>query len=308
MNTLALKNAHPRDKRIEFFEGPHLYVVDKDPSKKYISVTTFNGHHFEEYSVESHALSITKSRPYRNDPRYEFYKKPVEEIVRVLKAQSEQASAAGTGMHYELECYWNGAEMEKAKQFKKELEMFHQFVEKHTTDLEPFFTEKMIFTEKYRLAGSVDMIFRRSDGKFLIYDWKRCKKLDNTFTEKFATTECIRHMPDTKVFSIVIYNTVVLKLFLQISHYTLQLNTYKRILETEYGYEVAGLFLVGLHPDQKTFLHIEIPFIPDEIDALFALRAEQIKAEENEESELEKKRKGTENEESEPVKKRKGER
>lgn len=256
---LAVRNAHPRDARIEFFEGPHIYVIDKNDSVLYTSVTTFNGSHFKKYNVEESAEKKMKKREYRNDPRYEFYKKSKDEIVEMLNQTGNAASAAGTAMHYALECHWNEMEIPAPAEFRKELDMFRHFVKDKTTELTPYRTEWEIFDEDLLLAGSIDMVFERPDGQLLIYDWKRCRNLDNTTSRDTALTECIKHMPDTKL-----------------AHYTLQLNTYKTILEKHYGKKVAGMVLVGLHPEQNTYLHIEVPSIPDDIEALFKMRAEEI--------------------------------
>jgi hypothetical protein len=58
--SLAEKNAHPRDMRIEFFEEPHLYVVDKDPNTKYTSVTTWVHTHFPQFDEKQCYKSANK--------------------------------------------------------------------------------------------------------------------------------------------------------------------------------------------------------------------------------------------------------
>jgi hypothetical protein len=61
-------------------------------------------------------------------------------------------------------------------------------------------------------------------------------------------------------------------------HYALQLNTYKKILETKYGKRVTGLYLVCMHPDNpyKNYERIEVPFLETELDALFEYRRQQV--------------------------------
>ena len=46
-DTLALKHPHERDARISFEEGPHIYTIDGDSN--YMSVTTWNHKHFEQF-------------------------------------------------------------------------------------------------------------------------------------------------------------------------------------------------------------------------------------------------------------------
>ena len=56
------------------------------------------------------------------------------------------------------------------------------------------------------------------------------------------------------------------------SHYLLQLNTYKAILEQKYGKVVKELFLVRLHPEADDYEVIEVPILTNEIAALFQYR------------------------------------
>jgi ATP-dependent exoDNAse (exonuclease V) beta subunit len=121
----------------------------------------------------------------------------------------------------------------------------------------------MVYNEEVKLSGSIDMIFENPDGTLQIYDWKRCQEIKHeTEFGKYALTPCISHLPDTNFW-----------------HYTLQLNTYKRILEEKYGKKVTALYLVCLHPDNiyKIYERIQVPFITKEIDELMKLRKEEIK-------------------------------
>ena len=50
---LKQKNPHPRDERIAFDAGPHVYTVDNDTSVKYTSVTTWNHAHFDHFDADA---------------------------------------------------------------------------------------------------------------------------------------------------------------------------------------------------------------------------------------------------------------
>ena len=121
----------------------------------------------------------------------------------------------------------------------------------------------MIYHEELKIAGSIDMVYKNSDGTLSIYDWKRSKDITKVNTwSKFATNPLISHLHDTNFW-----------------HYALQLNTYKAILEAKYGYKVSRLFLVRLHPDAKegTYELLEVPILNKELDDLFEEREKQIK-------------------------------
>ena len=74
---------------------------------------------------------------------------------------------------------------------------------------------------------------------------------------KFALSPQICHLPDSNFW-----------------HYSLQLNTYKMILEEKYGKKISSLFLVRLHPDaeEKNYELIGLPDLTVEIRDLFSER------------------------------------
>ena len=112
-----------------------------------------------------------------------------------------------------------------------------------------------------RLSGSIDMVFEAPDGTLVIYDWKRCKKIEkrNTY-KKFSINpeRSLARIPDTNFW-----------------HYSLQLNIYKALLEKNYNKKVSGMFLVCLHPDNfnNSFLRYEVGDLSNAVETLF----EQLK-------------------------------
>jgi len=278
---LSIQNAHPRDKFITFEEGPHIYTVHGEQG--YTSVTTFNHSHFPEFDSGKIIDNMLKSNK-MNDPKYKYYGKTKEDIMNEWKQNGNEASKAGTKMHYDIECFYNGIpvtnnsiEFEFFKRFVEDFPDLHlssfktpseraQLSEENCTDcvskihkgVKPYRTEWMVYWEEYKLSGSIDMVFENPDGTLLIYDWKRCKDIshENAFG-KYAITPCISHLPDTNFW-----------------HYSLQLNLYKTILEQKYDKKVVGLFLVCLHPDNhnKTYERIPVHPLDKEIADLLELR------------------------------------
>jgi hypothetical protein len=252
---LAKKNAHERDQYIEFDEGPHIYTVHGELG--YTSVTTWNHSHFSHFDADAIIDKMMKGKNW-NDPNYKYYGMTREEIKKSWDTNRDAASGSGTQMHYDIECYWNKLEV---KNDSVEYQWFLRFVEDHP-ELKPYRTEWMVYYEELKLSGSIDMVFELPDGTLQIYDWKRSKEIvhDSAFG-KYALTPCISHLPDTNFW-----------------HYSLQLNTYKKILETKYGKQITGLYLICIHPDNpyKTYQRIEVPVMEKEMKALFALRAQQV--------------------------------
>jgi hypothetical protein len=56
------------------------------------------------------------------------------------------------------------------------------------------------------------------------------------------------------------------------------LNTYKYILEKNYGERVVGMYLVCLHPNNanKSYIRLEVPHLPSEMADLMALRKKMV--------------------------------
>jgi len=254
---LEKQNPHPRDARISFDEGPHIYTIDGDDS--FTSVTTWNHQHFREFDADA---VITKMMGSNNWPNSKYFGLTREEIKDGWEKNRDEAAKAGTEMHYNIECYYNKSLREGfAWESSKEGEYFLQFLE-HWGHLQPYRTEWTVFHEELKLAGSIDMIFEHQDGTLQIYDWKRSREIRKTaFGNDFATTPCISHLPDSNYW-----------------HYCLQLNIYKYIIESKYGKKVTDLYLVCMHPNNKNnnYQRIKVVDLSEEVKELVAYRQEQL--------------------------------
>lgn len=251
---LTLKNAHERDSHITFDEGPHIYTVNGDSS--FTSVTTWVHSHFGHFDADEIIDKILNGRKWNSDPNYKYYQMTKEEINAMWDEKRDKASLAGTLMHYDIECYYNNMEV---KNDSIEYSYFNKFVEDYP-ELKAYRTEWMVFYEEMKLSGSIDMVFELPDGTLQIYDWKRCEEIVfEPFFRKFSHTECIKTLPDTNFW-----------------HYSLQLNVYKTILEKKYDKKISGLYLICLHPNQRTYDRIEVPFLDKEMNDLFEYRKTQI--------------------------------
>ena len=250
-STLAKINPHERDAAISFDEGPHIYTINGDSS--FTSVTTWNHSHFKEFDAD---LIIDKMMKSKKWPNSKYFGKTKEEIKAGWKKNALSASTAGTKLHYDIECFYNQCHNNNDS---VEYGYFMNFYKQYS-DLKPFRTEWMIWDEALKLAGSIDMVFEDLDGSLLIYDWKRCKEIKKFNNYDSAITPCIEHLPDSNFW-----------------HYSLQLNTYKAIIEKNYGRTVSGLYLVCLHPNKDNYRRIKVPDLSEEISDLFKMREQQLK-------------------------------
>lgn len=269
-NVLSVRNAHTRDKHIQFFEEDHKYIIDLEPDVKYTSVTTWIHEHFEKFDSDKIIAKMMSGSGWKKGHKY--WGMTPEQIKTQWNANKDAVSGAGTDLHFDIECFNNDKRFtfhytnkelvenyisEQLSNLSLEWQYFINFVKDHP-HLKPFRTEWTVFNEDIKISGSIDMVYENPDGTLSIYDWKRSKNITriNTFN-KFALPACICHLPDSNFW-----------------HYALQLNVYKYIIETKYNKIVKELYLVRLHPDaeEKNYELIQIPFLNTEINDLIEER------------------------------------
>lgn len=256
MTSLLQQNIHPRDKHIEFDEPTHIYTIDGDSNYK--SVTTWI-HDFFPYFDADHV--IAKMRAGKNwGPSNKYYGLTNEEIKEGWKQNGQEAAMLGTAMHLNIEYFYNDQPFTPGFEDTPEYQLFQEYQSDHLL-YKPYRTEWTVYSKKYRLAGSIDMVYIDPDDpdKVVLADWKRSKEIrySNKWEKGFGplaeTDNCN-------------YN-----------HYCLQLNLYRLILEKYYRKQVTEMFLVILHPNQNTYIKIVVPRIWKPIMEMLAERKNEIK-------------------------------
>lgn len=257
--SLAIKNRHPRDLCIEFDEPTHRYTVN-GVCEGWTSCTGFIHSFFPHFNPEK---TIRKMMASPKWPQSKYYGMTANQIKNQWNSSGKEASEAGTAMHLGIEMHHNKAEslIEHSVMDTKEWQYFMNYWKDCGDDLVPYRTEWEVWSEEHKLAGSIDMIYyRKSDGKYVIYDWKRSKeiKTNNDYETGYAPLD---HLPNTNYW-----------------HYTLQLNIYKWFLETFYGLEIADLYLIILHPDNKNYRRLRLNMLTDEVEAMLECRKRAVEA------------------------------
>lgn len=252
---LAEQNHDDRDDRIQFFEEGHVYIVD-GADRDYISTTTIIHQFFPEFDADSVIKKMMASNSW---PTSKYHGRTADEIKNQWKEMAEIASRLGTDLHRNIESFYN----DQSHQFpdKKEFSHFRNFHDTRIRDrFIPYRTEWCIFDEESKICGSIDMVCALPDdpSSVHIFDWKRSKeiKTDNRWSNGKYPFD---RLPDCNF-----------------SHYSLQLNLYKWILEKNYGKKVRGMTIVILHPDQPSFEYRDIPDLSEEIRNMVRLRIESI--------------------------------
>lgn len=261
-------NRHPRDEHITFIEKTHKYYVN-GLCEGNISCTGFIHEFFGHFDGKA---ILTKMR--RNPNKWaqsKYFGKTDEEIMKEWSDSGKVASEAGTAMHLAIEQFLHGSSEQINPKILNttEWQYFLKFWDDCGKDLEPYRSEWEVFTDsltkseerKIKLCGSIDMVFRRkSDNKFVIYDWKRSKEIksDNPFGSGLSPLE---HLPDTNYW-----------------HYTMQLNVYKWILEKYYNIEVGDLYIVILHPDNTSYKKMRLNIMNDEVEDMIECRRKAVES------------------------------
>lgn len=242
MISLKDRNPHPRDSRIVFDEEPHLYYIDGKQTKT--SVTSVIHNFFPHFDVEKVAV-MTQRKNY-NTRSSKYFQLSVDEIKQMWEDNRNEAATAGTHLHKSIENYYNDIPPDNSSQ---EFKYFLNFVDDFK-GLVPYRTEWEIYDEDLNIAGSIDMLFENPDGTLDMYDWKRSKQIveSNSFQKGKGPVSHMDHC--------------------NLSHYTLQLNIYKYILETKYDKTISSMALVVCHPDNNNYLRFEIPDMAEKVTEL----------------------------------------
>jgi len=251
--TLGFLHAHPRDKEVRFVEKTHTYYV-KGSSKGIVSTTGFVHAFFPHFDPQA-AITAMKKKP--TWPTHPLYGKTDQEIINIWSESGKEASGKGTSMHLAIEQFLNGAinRIDPAVKETKEWLYFENFWRVVSQNLEPYRTEWEVWDEEYKLTGSIDMVFKRkSDGAFVIHDWKRSKEIkeENTWDTALGP---LKHLPSCNYY-----------------HYTLQLNVYRWFLQKHYGLKIVELCIVILHPNNEDYKIYNLKILDKEIEDMMECR------------------------------------
>jgi hypothetical protein len=257
---LAKKNAHPRDARIVFDEPTHTYYID-GCSEGIVSCTKFLHSFFPHFDPVATVKKMMASPKW---PQNKLFGMTADQIIKKWNDSGKEASGLGTKLHLAIEMFLNGvaeADLDREVVATVEWRYFKNFWRDVGEDIEPYRLEWEVYVDELRLAGQIDGLFRRkSDGAFLIYDWKRSREIksDNPFGTGFPPVE---HLPDTNYW-----------------HYSLQLNVYRWILEHYYDMKISDMYLVILHPDNKNYRRLRLNFLDEEVEEMMEARRRAVAA------------------------------
>lgn len=251
---LATKNKHERDDSIRFYEREHIYEVE-GVTTGYTSVTTMIHSLFPQFDADRVIRNMRARNPTLSNTIY--FGMTDDEIRRQWRNNGNASASSGTNMHLGIEMFMNNAEqnIDHSVLESTEWSYFQNFWRDFGHDYEPYRTEWYVWSKEAKLAGSIDCVMKRkSDGKYIIYDWKRTKeiKMDNQFEGGF---EPVEHLPNCNYW-----------------HYTIQLNIYKWILERYYNISIDEMYLLILHPNNSNYIKMKLNHLKEEIQDIMNAR------------------------------------
>lgn len=236
-----------RDFELKIDKDLHKYFNPKDKTgnAEYISVTTLVERFFQ-FDILRY---IQREAEKQN--------RDEEDVLREFQTLRDEAAVLGTELHLQIENYLT------KKQFDDSLPEFQYFMNFEKDKIIPkgltfIEAEKKIFYHKYNVAGTVDCLFKNSEGKYVMVDWKRSKKLIVKGTNK----------PDKRGFPIEIegLNTLTNCSYYR---YCIQQNMYKYILEKEYNIIISEMILAVLHENYPNYHTIKLPEMVKETRTIF---------------------------------------
>lgn len=262
---LSVINEHCRDKNIRFDETPHLYYIDGKVADT--SVTSLVHQYFEKFDADA---IIDKMMQGKNWAKSKYHGKTKDEIKKEWSDSGLEATSKGTMLHKAIEDVYNSKPFNAVPE-ADEYNQFLQFFEDHKDKLTAYRTEWEVYDEMANLAGSIDMVFKNvDDDTYSIYDWKRTKEI-----KKYGFGKKGKYPMHN-------YHDC------NFTHYSLQLNIYKYILEKYYDIKIRDMFLICMHPTYVTYQKYQTLDLQEEVTIIMSARENfQLKDQEVEENEVE---------------------
>ena len=238
-----------QDGKLSFNEEAHRYSLG---GVEFRSVSNVVAMFFREFD----AVSISLKKCFGNELE-------AAKLREVWESKGAIASQAGTFLHKQIEDYLNGkpvpellcdvnyngkyVKVNETVDISREWIYFKSF--ERNTPFQPFRTEWRIYDADARVAGTLDLVCSCADGTYEIYDWKRSNKIDPTERNPWANgVNGLEHLTDTSY-----------------SHYCLQQNLYRYMLEKNYGIKISRMNLVVLHPELHSYRVVPVPIMEREI-------------------------------------------
>jgi hypothetical protein len=224
-----------------FDEKSHVYAKDETGNSEYISVTTL----IERFFPFDLKRYIEKKA--KDEDRTE------EDVLDEYLTNRDEAAEKGTYLHNQIENFLKGIDYDSNT---IEFQQFLDFYKKEIKTRNLIFSdaEKMIFSNKHNVAGTIDCLFKKEHiDEYVMIDWKRSRKLVIKGSGE----------PDKRGFQIDINGLTNLN-NCSYYRYCLQQNIYKNIVETESSMKISSMQLVVFHEIYSKYYIVTVPQLKKE--------------------------------------------
>jgi len=193
-----------------------------------------------EFDAEEVALAISRQDPEKKQEKYQNMSH--EDILAEWKRINDEANEYGTQIHEILERYLLADRVYIPKNdYERDIILKYQKVDKMKGDLYP---ETILFSEKYKLAGTCDLIEECGD-YFNVWDNKTNKKINYISQYDKWLKKPVSHLSDCQ------YNI-----------YSLQMSIYAYMYQMQTKKKVGRLGLYYLNPEKDyEFEIIPCPYL-----------------------------------------------
>ena len=212
------------DNNISLDRDNHIYQLKTNPKLNFTSVTTFISNFFEPFDAEKIAEILTKSK----NPKFYIYTK--QELMDKWK----KASDDGTIIHEELEKFIKSRTQPKEYKAKKGIRWLEEYLSNENIEFskDNIFSEVIIYSEKLKISGTIDVLIKNKEDEYIILDWKTSETIHNKGGKRG-----IKKATQDKTYS-------------KKNIYELQLSLYRYILEKYYGITVNAQYLIHLQEER----------------------------------------------------------
>ena len=285
--TLALKTPHPKDPTIQFEEASHVYRCQFEENEAFeenciVSTSGIVHANFPHFDADTIIQKMQRSRNWTSS---KYYGMSTHEIKALWTENGRVASERGTLLHFLLECHNNGFNLaESIYSDLPDIKAYFKWRKRHfeSENLVPFRTEMRMRTGRdLRITGTADLLAIKdnhpppseTDGMLTLHmiDWKFSKGIQKENKYENGKGPC-KHMPNCNY-----------------SHYLLQQNLYKWLLETYYqkwvwrGQTYTRLHIITKHlaifhknHGDDGYVYMPLPDCADVIDGMVDCRRKDV--------------------------------
>jgi hypothetical protein len=250
---------------VKEFVGPvylepieHVYI-HKETGKRYGSVTQMLGSIEHEFETELVAERISKQSDKNPKKNPDYVGLSYEEIIDYWQMLNDTANEYGTFVHEAVEKYLLANKWYFPKKDTEdgllESKVIKAYKKLEVDEGVCMYPERIMFSEKYSLAGTADLKIDIDDKFFDIGDWKTNKKFE--YFNPFGS-QCLKKPLD----------------HLQQCHhnvYSLQLSVYALMCEEETGMKCRQIWIGYWSRETEEFTRIPITYLKNEATTLLKL-------------------------------------